>query len=219
VRCREALLAFVDIAQTVMPWTAAGEPPKKADLKAWAEHICSVALSGDSQKQRRHLFKTLLESAWDFANWLTHTKSSSWYDAETAVSITDNAVGLCISTVIRQLRGVPEHCPACGSQRLSPDRGYHRDFPDVAWERPTCSRCGWAGEPIPIEQVAETPDASPPTPPEGECIVPTLPLRQLKRPNPELRVSKAPRSARKQTGSQKKKVRRTISAKQPRQRV
>src|SRR5438552_10821975 len=44
VRCREALLAFVDIAQTVIPWTGSGEPPKKADLKAEADHISSVDL-------------------------------------------------------------------------------------------------------------------------------------------------------------------------------
>ncbi len=186
VRCREALLAFVDIAQTVIPWTGAGEPPKKADLKAWADHICSVALSGDSQKQRRHLFKALLESAWDFANWLTHTKSSNWYDAEAAISVADNAIGLCISAVIRHLRGVPEHCPACGSQRLSPERGYHQDFPEVTWERPTCNKCGWIGEPVPIEEVAGPHDESRSNPPEGECIIPTTALRQLKRPKPRI---------------------------------
>jgi hypothetical protein len=184
VRCREALLAFVDVAQSVIPWTAAGEPPKKADLKAWADHICSVVLSGDSQKQRRHLFKTLLESAWDFSNWLTHTKSSNWYDAEAAVTLTDNAIGLCISAVIRHLRGVPEHCPACGSQRLSPERGYHEDFPDVTWERPICGKCGWVGEPVPIQEVVEPLDESRSTPPEGECIIPTTAFRELKRPKP-----------------------------------
>lgn len=171
VRCREGLLAFVDIAQTVMPWTASADPPKKADLRAWSDHICAVVLSGDSQKQRRHY-------------WLTHTKSSNWYDAETAVSITDNAIGLCISTVIRHLRGVPEHCPSCGSQRLSPERGYDSDSPEVTWERPTCSKCGWAGEPVPIEEVAK-PHAEPRSaPPEGECIIPTTPLRQVKHPKP-----------------------------------
>jgi hypothetical protein len=195
VRCREALLAFVDIAQTVIPWTAPGEQPKKADLKAWADHICSIALSGDSQKQRRHIFKTLLESAWDFANWLTHTKSSNWYDAEVAVSVTDNAIGICISAVIRHLRGVPEHCPACGSQRLSPERGYHSDFPEVTWERPTCTKCGWVGEPVPIEEVAESRDESRAAPPAGECIIPTIPLRQLKRPEPRTDRVEAARSA------------------------
>jgi hypothetical protein len=184
VRCRETLPAFVNIAQTVMPWTGTEEPPKKADLKAWADHICSVALSGDSDKYRRHLFKTLLESAWDFTNWLTHTKSSNWHDAEAAFSVTENAIGLCISAVIRHVRGVPEQCPACASQRLSPQRGYHRDFPEMEWERPTCDKCGWAGEPVPIDQVVEPHDQSRSTPPEGDCIIPTTALKQLKRPKP-----------------------------------
>lgn len=184
VRCREALLGFVNIAQAVMPWTGSEEPPKKADLKAWADHICTVALSGDSHKYRRRLFKTLLESAWAFANWLTHTKSSHWHDAEAALAVTENAIGLCISAVIRHVRGVPEQCPACGSQRLSPQRGYHEDFPEVEWERPTCDKCGWAGEPVPIDNVLEPHDESRSTPPEGECIIPTTALRQLRRPKP-----------------------------------
>ena len=184
VRCREALLAFVNIAQTVMPWTGPKEPPKNADLKAWADHICTVALSGDSHKHRRHLFKTLLESAWEFTNWLTHTKSSHWHDAEAGLTVTENAIGLCISVVIRHLRGVPEQCPACGSQRLSPERGHRSDLPEVEWERPTCDKCGWAGEPVRIDEVLEPQDDSHSSPPEGECIIPTTALKQLKRPKP-----------------------------------
>jgi hypothetical protein len=182
VRCREAMLAFVNVAQAVMPWTETEEPPKKADLKAWADHICSVALVGDSHKNRRHLLKTSLESAWEFVNWLTHTKSSHWHDAEAAVAVTDNAIGVCISAVIRHVRGVPEQCPACGSQRLSPQRGYHQDSPEVEWERPTCDKCGWAGEPVPIDDVLEPRRKSHSAAPEGECVIPTTALRQLKRP-------------------------------------
>jgi hypothetical protein len=181
VRCRETLLAFTKAAQAVVPWTAAQQPPKNADLKAWADHICSIVLSGDSHKYRRQLFKGLLESAWEFSNWLTHTKSSTWYDAEAAVSVTENAIGLCISAVIRHIRGVPEQCPNCGSQRLSPERGYHTDFPDIQWERPTCDKCDWTGEPVPVDHV-QSRDESPSMPPEGECIIPTTPLRQLKHP-------------------------------------
>jgi hypothetical protein len=183
VRCREALLAFVDIAQAVIPWTAPAEPPKKADLKAWSDHVCSVILSGESQKQRRQLFKSLLESAWEFANWLTHSKSSNWYDAESAVSVADNAIGLSISAVIRHLRGVPEHCPSCGSQRLSPERGYRSDLPDVTWERPVCSKCGWKGNPVAVKDVVRPRDRSRAAASEGDCIIPTTPLRQLKRPD------------------------------------
>jgi len=185
VRCREALLAFIAAAQAVIPWTSSEEPPKKADLKAWTEHICAIALSGASHEHRRHLYKTLLESAWKFSNWLTHARSSHWHDAEAAIAATENAIGLCTWAVIRHVRGVPEHCPACGSHRLLPERGYHKDFPDVLWERATCGKCGWGGEPVPIDKEPVHPEHSDLTPPEGECIIPTTPLRQLRRPKPK----------------------------------
>jgi hypothetical protein len=182
VRCREALLSFINIAQVAIPWTAKDEAPKKADLKAWADHICSVALAGEAHKERRHLFKTLLVSAWDFANWLTHSKSSHWHDAEAAFSATDNAVGLSISAVIQHLRGVPAQCPICGSKRLSPQRGCDRRSPGTEWERPTCDKCDWAGEPVPIKNVLQGPANASRKAPEGDCVIATIPLRELKRP-------------------------------------
>jgi hypothetical protein len=182
VRCREALLAFTNAAQIVMPWTSSEQAPKQADLKAWADHICSVALVGASQEHRRHLFKALLEDAWKFTNWLTHARSSNWYDAEAAIATSENAVGLCTSAVIRYIRGVPEHCPACGSERLVPERGYHDDFPDVEWEQPTCPKCGWRGKPVAVDDVAEPLDHSPTPPPDDAHSIPKIPLRQLSRP-------------------------------------
>jgi hypothetical protein len=183
VRCREALLAFVDAAQTVMPWTSDQEKPKRADLKAWVDHICNVTMAGASHERRRHLFKTLLESAWKFTNWLTHAKGSKWHDAEAAFATTEHAISLCTSAVVRYVRGVPEVCPACGSHRLSPQRDFHRDFPDTEWERPTCDKCGWTGEPVPIVDVPQPPEENDGQPPEGECIIPTVPLRSLKKPS------------------------------------
>jgi len=47
MRCREALLAFADAAQTVVPWTSAEQKPKRADPRAWADHICNVTMAGD----------------------------------------------------------------------------------------------------------------------------------------------------------------------------
>jgi len=182
VRCREALLAFVKAAQAIIPWTAKEEPPKKADLKGWADHICGVALAGASHEDRRHLLKTLLESAWKFANWLTHAKSSRWHDAEAAISVSENAISLSTSAVILHIRGVPEQCPNCGSHRLSPQRGYREDLPEVEWERPTCDKCGWTGKPVVIDPVTESSNERPSVPAEGECIMPKTPLRQLRRP-------------------------------------
>lgn len=182
VRCREALIAFINAAQAIAPWTSASPEPKRADVRAWTEHICAVALAGSSQKERRHLFKKLLEDAWSFSNWLTHSKNSAWHDAEAAFSTTENAIGLCTSAIIRVIRGVPEACPACGSHRLSPQRGFHQDEPEVEWERPTCEKCGWLGKPVQITPES-IPDEPPSTPPEGECIIPSVPLRELKKPH------------------------------------
>jgi predicted RNA-binding Zn-ribbon protein involved in translation (DUF1610 family) len=112
---------------------------------------------------------------------LTHTKSSSWYDAETALEVTQNAICICMSDIIRHIRGVPESCPACGSHRLSPERAFNPDVPDEEWERPSCPKCGWKGKPVQIDARPEPPAER--TPPEGECIVPTAPLRQHKRPS------------------------------------
>jgi hypothetical protein len=143
VRCRESLLSFTNAAQILFPWTAQGESPKKADFRVWIAHICGLVLPGASHEQRQALFKSSLESAWKFTNWLTHSKTSKWHDAEAAVTVTESAITLCTSAVILHVRGVPAQCPACGSHRLSPQRRYHSSLPDVEFERSTCDKCGW----------------------------------------------------------------------------
>lgn len=183
VRCRETLLAFIDVVQTVLPWTSTEEPPKKADLKAWTAYVCNVVLPRATHEHRRHLFKSQMESAWKFTNWLTHTTTSKWHDAEAAVESTDNAVTLFISTVLCHVRDVPEQCPACASHRLSPERGYHQSIPEVEWERPTCDKCGWTGKPVAIDEVPKSLEENKRIPPDGHCVIPTVPLRSIRKPN------------------------------------
>jgi hypothetical protein len=79
---------------------------------------------------------------------------------------------------------VPEACPACGSNRLAPERGFHSNEPDIEWERPCCTKGGWLGDPVPIldEPEAYAPDDGERPPPEGECIIPKVPLRELRKP-------------------------------------
>ena len=181
VRCREALLAFTAAAQMVVPWSGESERPKKSDFKAWADHICSVILHGHAQAHRRQLFKSLLNSASSFSNWLTHTKNSHWHDAEAAVSTTENAISLCVSSVIQHVRGVPSSCPVCGSHRLSPARAFNPDDADEEWERPGCTKCDWVGQPVRIAKTIHAEEESRPLP-AGECVIPTVPLRRLKKP-------------------------------------
>jgi hypothetical protein len=182
VRCREAMVAFIGAAQVVVPWTALEAAPKGADVKAWGDHICNVTLAGASHAERRSLFKNLMRSAWDFSNWLAHAKRSHWHDAEAATTTVEHTLGLYASLVIRHVRKVPETCPACGSHRLSPERGFNTDAPDDIWERPVCDKCGWTGEPALVTPEPRRPNDNGRAPPEGECIVPTVPLRLLAKP-------------------------------------
>ena len=115
-------------------------------------------------------------------------QTSRWYDAEAATSTVEHAIGLGSSAVIRHIRGVPETCPACGSHRLSPQRGMNSEHPDIEWERPTCEKCGWVGDPVPIFATADSyePEEEVRPPPDCECVIPTVPLRTLKKPSDRL---------------------------------
>jgi hypothetical protein len=185
MRSREALLAFVEAAQDVAEWTNEAAP-KRADFCAWSELICNVALAGASQKERRHLFKSLLADAWVFANWLTHAQSATWHDAEAAHATTEHVIGLASSLLIRQIRSVPEQCPECDSPHLFPEEGWRKDLPEIAWECPVCGDCGWAGMPVRVgerqteserdELFTRVGDRT-----EG-CIIPTVPLFEISRP-------------------------------------
>ncbi|MBP7001710.1 hypothetical protein [Amaricoccus sp.] len=180
VRCREGLLAFTSMAQKVVPWTGDAPQPKQADFKAWVDHVCNSTLPGEHHAYRRQLFKNLLNGAWTFTNWLTHAKRSHWHDADAAVSTCENAVSLCMFALIQHFRGVPPECPACGSQRLSPERAFNPETGEE-WERPNCTKCDWTGQPVRIEQSISEPEAAK-APPDSPCVLPTVPLRRLLKP-------------------------------------
>ncbi|MDH2399815.1 gamma-glutamylcyclotransferase [Bradyrhizobium sp. SSUT18] len=148
VRCREALLELISIAQDAAIWTDV--PPQRANFRAWVEIICNQILPSDTNKERRGVLKSALESAWTFTNWLTHSKSATWTDADLAHLLIQHAISTTTGAILRVLRGVPEECPKCGSPQLAPEQGENSAAPGVLWERPRCVDCGWTGRPLPI---------------------------------------------------------------------
>ena len=102
VRCREALLELIGVAQDAAAWT--DTPPQRANFRAWAEIICNDLLPGDTNKERRGALKGALEAAWTFSNWLTHSKSATWIDADMAHSLNQHASGMATSLILRELR-------------------------------------------------------------------------------------------------------------------
>ncbi len=182
VRCREVLLELIAVAQDAAVWKT-DAPPQRANFRAWTEIICNDLLPSDTNKERRGALKGVLESAWTFSNWLTHSKSATWIDADMAHSLTQHAIGMATSLILRELRGVPEECPHCGSPHVGPEHGENTAAPGVLWERPRCADCGWSGRPIPILDLEY---GQPIITREGEetdeCSIMTVPLRAILKP-------------------------------------
>jgi hypothetical protein len=183
VRCRESLLSLIHAVQAAVPFQNP-DGIKRSDFRGWSSLIADTILSGSSHHARRSLLKSSAASAWEVANWLAHSRTSHFHDAEATVAATDLTISLFTVICIRHLRGVPEACPSCGSQRLSPERGHPIDEPDAVYERPVCQVCDWTGDPIKIEadprHVPNRTSAAPP----GDCVVVTVPLRGPPPPKP-----------------------------------
>jgi len=153
VRCRENLLAFIHAAQDTCEWSK--DTPKRSDFRAWSELICNKIQAGPDNRERRRLLKSALEQAWVYVNWLTHSHSGTWIDAEMATTAVSHAVNMATTLMIRHVRGVPDQCPECGSSNLNPDEGLDPDNPKVIFERPVCAGCGWTGDTVPVGKRSE----------------------------------------------------------------
>jgi hypothetical protein len=178
MRCRESLITLGQTAQDLIQLPPAQVRPKRSDFRAWSEITANTILPGSTHQEHRGLLKSSADGAWKFANWLTHTRAAHFSDAEAATSSTELTLSLFTTALIRHIRGVPDRCPSCGSQRLSPERGMHSSDPNTIYERPVCGKCGWTGTPVVIVPSPSQPDRPPP---EGECVIMSTPLRNFPR--------------------------------------
>ena len=179
VRCRESLITLIHLLQDAVT-VANASALKRSDFLGWAEVMGDTLLSGASQKARRQLVKSAAKSAWEFVNWLTHSKSGHFHDAEAAVAATEHVINLFTTACIRHVRGVPECCPSCGSQRLAPERGVHTGRRGKVYERPVCPVCNWTGEPVEVQATLKPAPSR--SAPEGDCVTMDVPLRGSRAP-------------------------------------
>lgn len=176
MRCRESLISMVHVSQELVKIPDSDTPPKKSDFRAWSVIIADAILSGASHRDRRALLKSTADNAWKFTNWLTHAREAHFNDAEASIASTELTLSLFTTALIRHIRGVPDRCPSCGSQRLSPERGFNESDPETIFERPVCQKCSWAGKPVMVAPSPPRPDRSAP---DGDCAIMTQPLREF----------------------------------------
>ena len=148
VRCREVLLSFVHAFQDASEDRE--NMPQRSNFVAWIDLIYDEIQPGPDNKERRKIVKSGFKEAWIYSNWLTHSQSSNWLDAEMGIKAVTHAVEMALSMTIKHLRGVPPECPECQSVNLHPEEGMNTESPDVVFERPICADCGWIGEPVAV---------------------------------------------------------------------
>lgn len=154
VRCREALLSFIHAFQDASEVPEDG--PQRSNFVAWIDLIYDEIQPGRDNRERRKIVKSAFKEAMIYSNWLTHSQSSNWLDAEMAIKAVSHAVEMAISMTIKHLRGVPPECPECESVNLHPEEGMNKDAPDVVFERPVCADCGWIGKAVPVGERSES---------------------------------------------------------------
>ena len=181
VGCRETLITLVHSLQDAERWPES--ELKRSDVKGWVDLILGVVLTGPENEKRRRLLRSSIKEAWDFSNWLTHTSSATWHDAEAAHNSVTHAVNLIAPLMVRYLREVPDSCPECGSAHLSPQYGHHELDPQNKWERPTCDACSWTGTPTPVGEYRINELISREGEVLDECSIMEIPFTGVQRPD------------------------------------
>lgn len=139
--CRETLIELSNSVYS--PEMANGEEqPKKSDFKNKIRLFIASALTGPDNADYRSYYKKVSEIAWDYANKITHSTSSTIYEASICVTL-----GISIVTIIENIRMkisdpfINIECENCKSRQLSIINQKTED--DVTTElNLECEECG-----------------------------------------------------------------------------
>lgn len=143
MRCRESLLAFVhDAARS---FEARVPELKKSDFIGWTNALADAVAPGKSRERKRGYLKGLAKDTWELANWLTHSKDATSFDAYLCYDAAEHTLNTWSSVLMRREFNVPDRCPSCASYRLStfskPTRS--KTISNITM----CQSCGWQSKP------------------------------------------------------------------------
>ncbi len=145
MRLRECLISFAQDTADLATVPEGSEPPKRSDFKGWAELLAYAAAPEPRGKQMRSYLRSMSREVWDIVSWLTHAANARRSDAETAADAVSHLIQVFSLALIRESRGDPIKCPACGSYQVT------MNYRDDASEQPgtpylLCEACGAEAE-------------------------------------------------------------------------
>lgn len=121
VQCRETLIELGNhIYQPMM--AADAEQPQVSNFKRKAELFIQFYLKGSENADYRSIIKKLTEATWDYANKITHSRSATYYEASTCVTLCISLVGTYENILQKVFDPLAQyHCSVCKSKKVSID--------------------------------------------------------------------------------------------------
>lgn len=120
-----------------------GEQPQASNFKRKCELFIQFYLKGSENADYRSIIKKLTESTWDYANKITHSRSATYYEASTCVTLCISLVGVYENILQKVFDPLSQyHCSVCQSKKLSIDGDDSAEDGMVKKLYLRCEECG-----------------------------------------------------------------------------
>lgn len=119
VQCRETLIELGNHIYNPM-MAGSGEQPQASNFKRKCELFIQFYLKGSENSDYRNIIKKLTEATWDYANKITHSRSATYYEVSTCVTLCISLVGVYENILQKVFDPLSQyHCSICQSRKLS----------------------------------------------------------------------------------------------------
>lgn len=142
VQCREIL---IELGNSIYfaEMAGHGEQPKASDFKRKTELFIQFYLIGSENSDYRSIIRKLTESTWDYACKITHSSSTTFYEASTCVTLCTSLVGVYENIRQKVFDPISQYkCKSCKSKKLKPIDDVTTDDGIVIKWFLQCEECG-----------------------------------------------------------------------------
>lgn len=142
VQCREVL---IELGNYIYKPFMGGEneQPKASDFKKKAELFMSFYFRGSENKEYRMIYKKMTEGTWDFANKITHSRSATFYEVSSCISMCITIVSIYENVMQKVFDPISQYiCKNCKSKKLEISGDDHNDDGIVNKLFMKCKECG-----------------------------------------------------------------------------
>lgn len=142
VHCREIL---IELGNSIYLLEMAGdeEQPQASNFKRKAELFVKSTLVGSENSDYRSIIKKITEATWDYANKLTHSQTSTYYEASSCVSLIMSLISVYENIKQKESDFVSSYqCPNCKSKQLSVTNAETQNGQVLTKVELRCEECG-----------------------------------------------------------------------------